>query len=38
MKKTDLPVEWVTPEAVARLVGKARQMGITIDDKGDRMS
>lgn len=37
-KLTDHRVEWVTPEAVARLVGQAQEMGITIGDKEDRLS
>jgi len=35
---TEYPVKWVTPEAVARLIGQAQEMGITIDDKEDRLS
>lgn len=35
---TDYPVTWVTPDAVARLVARAQEMGIIIDDKEDRLS
>lgn len=32
------PVIWITPEAVARLVGIAQDMGVTIMDTEDRLS
>ncbi|MGI9493155.1 MAG: hypothetical protein ACR2QF_12215 [Geminicoccaceae bacterium] len=34
----DVPVEWVTPEAVARLVAQAKAMEVAIGDKEDRLS
>ena len=37
-KSTDYPVEWVTPEAVVRLVAQAKAMETTIADKEDRLS
>ncbi|MGI9506120.1 MAG: hypothetical protein ACR2RE_24025 [Geminicoccaceae bacterium] len=35
---TEYPVTWVTPESVARLVGQAQDMGVTIEDREDRQS
>ncbi|MGI9491840.1 MAG: hypothetical protein ACR2QF_05495 [Geminicoccaceae bacterium] len=37
-RSMDCDVEWITPEAVARLVAHSRAIGIAIEDKEDRLS